>query len=179
MQLSKRLLAITVFMFGILGLNPALAQDPVPWAGGTDCYVNKCIGDKEEFLFLVGRGAIYKGSTQQLFIIEDGLSQSQRRYQLVQIRNAGDERNYGLIVEILNVIKADSLVSHGVNIGAARSNTIYALVMAAGECARGSISNIVRTWNRHFRDRAITSTVTVKLQEIQDAVGCDALDILS
>ena len=179
----KKLLGTVVLMFGILGLNPALAQDqaldkdlgPVPWMGGADCFVDKCIGDKEEFDFLVGRGLVYSGSTQKLFIDEEGISWSQRNYQRVQIRTASDERNFGLIPAIIDVIRYSHFVRPRNDIGQAKNAVIYALYRAARVCASNSITNISQAWTRGFRSNPIARQVFIELQTIQTNEGCDDL----
>jgi len=174
--MHKKLIAIVICMFGgILGLNPALAQGPVPWTGGTDCYLDKCIGDQEEFNFLVGRGLVYSGSTQKLFIDEDGLSWSQMTYQRVQIRTASDERRFGIIPAIIDVIRYSHYVRPRNDIGRARNDVTYALYRAAWLCASSSITSISQAWRKGFRNYPIPRQVFIDLQTIQEDVGCDVL----
>ena len=170
----KKLLGTVVLMFGILGLNPAMAQDPVPWTGPKDCYLDQCIGDKEEFDFLVGREAVFRGSSQQLFI-DEGLSQSQKVYQRVQIRTAGDERNFGIIPTIIDVIRYSNIVSPRDDIARAKNDVIYALFRAARACASSSITGISQAWTKGFRTNPIPRGVFVKLQEVQANEGCNDL----
>ena len=174
-----KLLIIAIFMFGIVGLNPALAQDPVPWTEETDCYKDcytaKCTGDLQEFNFLVGLGAVYSGSTQQLFIDEGRLSWSQRAFQLVQIRAAGDAGDFRKIPAIIDVVRYSNIVQPRHDIESAKNNVIYALKRAALFCASSSISSISRAWRKAFRNNPIPRRVFLDLQTIQTNEGCDGL----
>ena len=171
----KKLLATVVLMFGILGFNTAMAQDPVPWTGPKDCYLDKCQGDLEEFNFLIGRGAVYSGSTQKLFIDEDELSWSQMTFQRVQIRTAGDGRNFAIIPAIIDVIRYSNIVRPRNDIARAKNDVIYALFRAARVCASSSITSISQAWTKGFRGDPIPRGVFAKLQEVQENEGCNDL----